>query len=444
MKQWLAGIMLCLLWLQGAQAETLLSHGRFERIHLYSPASTRQVVILLSGADGWNAQAQHWGQALAAQDTLVIGVESPALLARMAKDDGDCSFAAGDLENLAHFVQAYLHLPDYRAPWLAGLDNGAALAFASLSQAPVNTFAGLLTSGFCPQWRTPVPLCRGDGLQFRRESRTGVQLLPASAVTAPWLALPSMTAADCPAAQDPVWQSHARVPVPSAATEPATALAALVAAAPRSAEVAGDSALAGLPVQEVPAKPPASNTLALFLSGDGGWAGLDQEVAAALAGQGITVVGWDSLRYFWTTRTPEGLAADADRILRHYLQQGSVQRVMLIGYSQGADVLPFLVNRLSADTRQRLALVVLMGLEKEAAFEFHLSNWISASRGLPVLPEIARFGGFKTLCLYGEDEEDSACPAISQEGVQVVKLAGGHHFDGAYDDLARRIRAALP
>ena len=98
--------------------------------------------------------------------------------------------------------------------------------------------------------------------------------------------------------------------------------------------------LADLPLVEVPATG-TGDTFAVLLSGDGGWAGLDQDVAAALSTQGIPVVGLDSLRYFWTPRTPDGLAADTDRMIRYYLAHFVKQRVLLIGYSQGADVLPF-------------------------------------------------------------------------------------------------------
>ena len=79
--------------------------------------------------------------------------------------------------------------------------------------------------------------------------------------------------------------------------------------------------------------------------------GLDQDIAAALSAKGIPVVGLDSLRYYWTTRTPEGLAADTDRMIRYYLAHFGKKRVLLIGYSQGADVLPFAVNRLPAATQ---------------------------------------------------------------------------------------------
>lgn len=59
-----------------------------------------------------------------------------------------------------------------------------------------------------------------------------------------------------------------------------------------------------------------------------------------MAARGIPVVGFDSLRYFWKKRTPEGLAADLDRVLRYYGRHWGKSKLILIGYSQGADVLP--------------------------------------------------------------------------------------------------------
>jgi type IV secretory pathway VirJ component len=183
-----------------------------------------------------------------------------------------------------------------------------------------------------------------------------------------------------------------------------------------------------------------SDTFAIMLSGDGGWAGLDKEVAAALSANGIPVVGLDSLRYFWTARTPEGLAADLSRMIDYYVKQLGKQRVLLAGYSQGADVLPFAVNRLTPAARSHVALTAVMGMSEYALFEFHMSNWISDDNsGPPTLPEVARIGGMTVLCIYGEDETDSLCPRLDPHKVTIVKLKGGHHFDGDYAALARTI-----
>ena len=106
--------------------------------------------------------------------------------------------------------------------------------------------------------------------------------------------------------------------------------------------------------------PRQGDTFAVLLSGDGGWAGLDKAVAGELVAKGVPVVGLDSLRYFWTPRTPSGLAADLDRILEYYAAHWHKTHAVLVGYSQGADVLPFAVNRLNEASQRLLAQVVLM------------------------------------------------------------------------------------
>ncbi len=193
----------------------------------------------------------------------------------------------------------------------------------------------------------------------------------------------------------------------------------------------------------VPKGAPASDAFALLMSGDGGWAGLDQAVANALAAQGIPIVGLDSLRYYWSPRTPEGVAKDVDKIIRYYLTKFDKKRVLLVGYSQGADVLPFALNRLPAATRAKVAVGVVMGLSEHALFEFHMSSWVrDAGTGLPTMPEVSRITSTPLLCIYGEGEDDSLCPKLDPQKVKVVKLPGGHHFDGNYDRLAQEILSA--
>jgi len=151
------------------------------------------------------------------------------------------------------------------------------------------------------------------------------------------------------------------------------------------------------------------------------------------------VAGVDSLRYFWKARTPAGLAADIDRIVRYYAYQWKKKRVMLIGYSQGADVLPFAINRLPAATRELVQLNVLIGVGKQASFEFHVTNWFSNGSGTPIKPETDKLSSVDTLCLYGADDDESLCPAIGTAHARVINLAGGHHFGGDYRKLAELI-----
>lgn len=214
-------------------------------------------------------------------------------------------------------------------------------------------------------------------------------------------------------------------------------------------EPTGLGGLSGLPLVEVPAVAGSGGQglLAVFFSGAGGWAALDRGVARGFAERGVPVVGWSTSSYLGDKRTPDGAARDLERVVRHYLEAWHEREVLLVGYSMGAEILPFLAARLPRDLRAKVRLVALLGPSTEAVFEFHALDWLRSGYGpgaLPVRPEVEKLGDLSVLCLYGEDEEDSLCPLLARPDLppgaprlaKVVALAGGHHFGGGYAHLA--------
>jgi type IV secretory pathway VirJ component len=383
-----------------------LSHGRFKDLAIYSPGNpATSFVLLLSGDEGWDSTADTLAEQLAQQGAMVAGIDFPQFKAALTADRADCVFPDGDLENLSHFVQAYAHSSTYLAPLLLGVGSGGSMAYAVLAQAPKDTFAGALSLGFCPHLNLDKPLCRGSGLELHVARGSGLELEPSKSLANPWVTLQASKGASCPVAatRDFVAQIQgaaiAALPTVSGPSVLA-AFSKLAAAKSHRGLPPPPAALGDLPVVEVPAQAnaAASDSFAIIMSGDGGWAGLDQDIAAALSAQGIPVVGLDSLRYYWTKRTPDGLAADTDRMIRYYLAHFGKKKALLIGYSQGADVLPFAVNRLPQATRDQVALAAILGMSEHALFEFHVSNWISDDNSGPAtLPEVSRIAGVPVL-----------------------------------------------
>jgi type IV secretory pathway VirJ component len=201
------------------------------------------------------------------------------------------------------------------------------------------------------------------------------------------------------------------------------------------------AAAAKLPLVELPATRGSSDTLVVFVSGDGGWAAIDREISKVLADDGMPVVGLNALQYFWTKRTPETASRDLESIIARYLGEWHKSRVVLAGYSRGADVLPAMISRLPTETRTKIRSIVLLGPSPKVEFEFHVSDWLrDTNAGVAVKPEVEKLAPHRILCVYGEDDRDSLCPALkSQIGVNVVMLKGAHHFDGGYANLGRRI-----
>ena len=197
---------------------------------------------------------------------------------------------------------------------------------------------------------------------------------------------------------------------------------------------------AKLPLTEIPATAGSSDTFVVFISGDGGWAAIDREIAKVLARSGMPVVGLNALQYFWTPRTPDSASRDLQWIVSHYMTLWGKSRVVLAGYSRGADVLPAMISRLPATTQSRVRLIALLGPSPNVEFEFHMSDWLKDSKaGVPVKPEIDKLHDRPILCLSGEDDPDSLCRKLSGPNIDIVTLRGSHHFDRAYGALGHII-----
>lgn len=187
----------------------------------------------------------------------------------------------------------------------------------------------------------------------------------------------------------------------------------------------------------------SGDAMAVVLTGDGVFRGLGDGVAEALARAGTPTVVWNSFRYYWTPRTPPEAAADLDRIIRYYGARWHRRRVVLVGYSMGADVLPFLVNGLPADTRGRVRGMAGLAMSGDATFEFRLEQWWGPTQAptLPILPELRKLSVPDRLCVYGEGDDLTVCPWMGAVGMRVVRLGGGHHFTGSHRQVKQVVVA---
>jgi type IV secretory pathway VirJ component len=205
------------------------------------------------------------------------------------------------------------------------------------------------------------------------------------------------------------------------------------------ADLAGtDQPFGDLPAVDLPSsdKPAA---LAILVSGDGGWRDLDKTIGEWLSARGVHVVGLDSLHYFWSKRTPKELATDIASIVERADPDKKLP-VMLIGYSFGADTVPFAYPLLPQDLQQRTKLLALMAPGLTTSFQVTIEGWLDIDdSGYQIVPAIAALPADRVICVYGEDDgDDSACPDPSLKAVTRVKTSGGHHFDGDYEALGQQ------
>lgn len=467
----------CCLWAilcvvsGGAHAEERESFGRFGEVVLYrNEPHPAHVVLFVSGDGGWNQGVVDMAKALASMDAMVVGIDVRTYLAVLHRSHDSCLYPASDFEALSQFLQKKLGFPSYREPVLAGYSSGATLVYAVLAQAPSDTFRGGMSLGFCPDLAASRPFCKGSGLSSKTNAEgTAVVFEPIPEIASPWIVFQGTIDQVCDASAAERYVDRVGgaeiVLLPKVGhgfsvqknwlPQVRDAFRRLVqgdrgVVSPSSApgsdatgSVSGglDPSVGDLPLVEVPAPAGRSDALAFVASGDGGWAGLDKQVAGRLAAKGVPVVGLDTLRYYWQPRTPEESGRALERILRHYLVKWKKERLLLVGYSRGADVLPFMVSRLPEDLAARVDLIVLLGPAPRVTFEFRYTDWIRApdADAVPVEPEIEKLRGHKLLCVYGADETDSLCPQLPGGLALLDERPGGHHFGGDYQAVADRI-----
>jgi type IV secretory pathway VirJ component len=404
-----------------------LDGGGYGEVRLQEPVGeVRGFVVLFSDADGWTAADDAAKRLLAMAGVIVVGVDTAAYLRRLDQTPDACHIIFNDAESLSRQLQRRHGAGVYLLPILAGTGEGGTVAQVALSQAPPNTIAGAAALRPTTTVAGGRPLCAdppatvvaGGGFAYPRLDR-----------------LPGFLAI-APAAQ----QSDGS----SSGTPAADALVALITPhLGAEVPIAGD--VSSLPLIELPAPQP-SNLMAIVLSGDGGWRDLDKTLAETLAQRGISVVGWDCVRYFWHHKTPTQTAADLAAVIATYTTRFHARYVALVGYSFGADVLPFAFNRLPPELRDRVAVVSLLGFANAADFEISVTGWLGApvsAAALPTLPETARMPAVLIQCFYGESEDDTACPALVPRGIEIIRTPGGHHFGGDYAALAARIEEGL-
>jgi type IV secretory pathway VirJ component len=442
----------------GRPSTAPVEYGLFGTLHLARPdGAITHAVLLFSDRDGWTERQQRLGRALAGAGAFVVGIDLPAYLARLRAIGDACSYPAGHVEEVAHWIERHEGVASYAVPLVVGDGAGATFAYALAAQAPAGTFEGLLTLGWDAALRFPKAWCAGDAGAMTAKAADGFRVVPAprglplawwprpfadgarvdglgALLARPWrwagLLLPPLRAAGAAAGLASDWRHWRRLE--------------------DGAHDALPDDIADLPLGDhaptAPARDPAgAHRIAIMLTGDGGWAGLDRGVAAALTADGVRVIGFSSLEFFWHRRSADDAAQAIARVIAHYRKDDAQARFVLVGYSFGASLVPVVVNRLPDAARALVDAGVMISPDDTAVFEIHVGDWFGNTHhddALPIGPEIAA-SKVPLTCVHGADEDDSFCLTLAPGAARVVALPGGHHYDGDYAALGAAIVRSL-
>lgn len=431
-------------WAGGAAAEDFSAGAITAPVVSFPSGTAKATVLLVSDAAGWGETETGIAADLTAAGAIVVGVDLLSWRAGLAPEARKCLYLVADLEAISHAVQRQAKLDSYLPPIAAGIGAGAAQLLAMAAQTPKATIGRTVVVDPADAVDLAKPLCTDATATTLADGETQYGLDPGPLPDPIEVGLTPAAPADGAAHVGALQAEHPEVSIQQVGDAAPAALTTLVSAAIEATAGADGDAPLGLPLTLLPATP-THDTMAIVFSGDGGWRDIDQKVGGALQGLGIPVVGFDSLRYFWSEKTAAGTAADLDRLIRLQAPAWGVSKVLLVGYSFGADLLPATYNALPADTRAQIPMMSLLALTSAASWQISVLGWLGENTGTGGNPadDIARMDPAIVQCIYGAEEEDTPCPGLAARGVEVIRTDGGHHFDGDYEALAQKITAGL-
>lgn len=197
-----------------------------------------------------------------------------------------------------------------------------------------------------------------------------------------------------------------------------------------------------LPILEFPVES-TQNYFVLLFSGDGGWKTIDQSITANLKEKKVPVVALNIMKYLWSEKRPLQIAKDLELLIDTYLKKWNKQNVVIIGYSMGAEVLPFALNLTNIYYLAKVKDLILIAPSQRTLFKIKMKNYIvDDNEGQEVFPEIRRLKLSNKYCIC-DDKKYSLCNLGLDGMMEYSVLRGGHHFDGDFRPLNKLISNRL-
>ncbi len=431
-----------------------LTVAPFGKIHLYIPEGTPgSLTIMISGDEGWRYGILNFSEHFASQNSLVIGVDIRSYYRNLKNRTEKCYHIVSDFVMMATYIEKKYNFPHYKEPFLMGYSSGATLVYALLAQARPDTFKGGISLGFCPDVELPKHFCELNGLKEKPVTEgKSFYLDPDSHLGNRWIVLQGKLDHTCDFQETSVFidQSAAAELIEldrighgfskwsDFMPEWDKAFKSLLIQDKTVHEfkslASGDTSVVNLPFTATKATTSNENApMVLFISGDGGWYSFEQDLSDHLAEMGVPVAGLDAKKYFWNRRTPQESAQDITRLLNHFSEIWQKDKFILMGYSMGAEVLPFIYEQLSENIKEKVENVILLSPDEHADFEIHITNMMGIGNShntFDVGKELIKISHEVPILIITGKSEDSPFPSIlSSTNIQFETVPGDHHYN---------------
>lgn len=179
-----------------------------------------------------------------------------------------------------------------------------------------------------------------------------------------------------------------------------------------------------------------------YATGDGGWTKFSNALIQSFNQAGYPVIALNSKDYFWKKKTPAQTASDVGALLEKYLAAWKRDSIVLVGYSFGADVTPFIQNNLAKSISGKTTHLVLMLPYKSTDFEVHLAEMIGISgKDAYSVPDEINKVEKPILFVLGTERDQFPLNTLRIRNYNSITINGGHHFDDNADKVAKNVLA---
>ena len=177
-----------------------------------------------------------------------------------------------------------------------------------------------------------------------------------------------------------------------------------------------------------------------YISGDGGFNKFSTSFMQTLNKQGYAVIGLNAKDYFWTQKKPKEAAVAIEAAIDESNKQWKRNSIVLVGYSFGADVAPFMLTNFSPALASKVSRLILLSPSPKTDFEIHVMQMLGwgKSSGESVPAEINKISK-PVIFIVGDDEKEFPFSQLTTKNKQVIKMPGGHHYDGDVNALSKQV-----
>jgi len=184
-----------------------------------------------------------------------------------------------------------------------------------------------------------------------------------------------------------------------------------------------------------------------YISGDSGFNTFTKNMGKDLHAFGYDVFALNTQSYFWNKKTPEQTSSDIEKYIDQQLKGRQNQKVIIIGFSFGADVTPFVYNRFSSPLKNNIEKVLIIGPSKTNDFKIHLGEYFGQEikGSLQVIPEINQMKNVPVMLILS-DFEFAHFPYKDIKlgnNYKMKYIAGDHHYGGNTQMLANIITSNI-